>query len=147
MPIVKILKTYDNTNQWKQGDIVDCTNPTVLIEQGLVVLVDTEGNELARPGVIKCPICSFTTDSANELATHILELHQKRTNPVEKKSGKELDIESAQRIGFQTLPEEPKPELPVEDKVLADKADQLRIQRLANLAKGRAAKLAKAQAK
>jgi len=40
MPLCKILVDFENTDGWKVEDVVDITEPRVLIEQGKVELVD-----------------------------------------------------------------------------------------------------------
>ena len=38
MPLCKVIKPFRNTNGWRLGQIVDITNPDVLIQQGKVRL-------------------------------------------------------------------------------------------------------------
>lgn len=76
MPLVKILKNYDNTERWAMGDVVDCTNPTQLIKEGKVVLLNEKGEEIAPPGTpMKCPICLYEGKDPVSLAHHILDDH------------------------------------------------------------------------
>lgn len=76
MPICKIIKQYDNTARWAVGDIVDITNPTQLIKEGKVVLLNEKGEEIAPPGTpMKCPICIFNGKDPIDLANHILSNH------------------------------------------------------------------------
>lgn len=76
MPLVKILKNYDNTERWQAGDIVDCTNPIQLIKEGKAVLLNEKGEEVPAPGTpMKCPICFYEGKDPIDLATHILAKH------------------------------------------------------------------------
>ena len=79
MPQVKILIDYKPIEGWQVGDIVDITDPTVLIEQEKVALVDDDGNVLERPGAINCPMsgCQYKATTAHDLAQHILVVHPK----------------------------------------------------------------------
>ena len=40
--LCKILKNYSNANNWTKGNIVDITDPAMLIRQGLVELHDKD---------------------------------------------------------------------------------------------------------
>jgi len=48
MPLVKILQNYQNAEGWKAGDVVDVTEPTQLIAQNKVALVDKEGKVVSQ---------------------------------------------------------------------------------------------------
>ena len=76
MPLVKVLKSYDNAEHWGVDDIVDCTNPLQLIKEGKVVLLNEKGEEIAPPGTpMKCPICLYEGKDPVDLANHILGSH------------------------------------------------------------------------
>ena len=76
MPTCKILQSYDNTERWSVGDVVEITNPTQLIKEGKVVMLNEKGEEIAPPGVVmKCPICIYEGKSPVDLAHHILDSH------------------------------------------------------------------------
>lgn len=153
MAMCKILIEYNNTNNWHENDIVDITNPWKLIEEGKVVLVDDEGNPMERPGVLHCPICSFSAKNAIDLATHIINRHprkgsepaavrvadKEKPDVLEKNEAKEglppqealAKLEATGIIGVED-----------NDEITAKK-EKIRMQRLLNMQKARAAKKAK----
>lgn len=53
MSYCKIIKHFPNANNWNTGDIVDITDPIVLIEQGLVELVVEEQSKPEEVEVVK----------------------------------------------------------------------------------------------
>ena len=76
MPICKILENYDNTERWIKDQVVEITNPTQLIKEGKVVLLNEKGEEIAPPGTpMKCPICLYEGKDPVSLAHHILDDH------------------------------------------------------------------------
>lgn len=80
MPLVKKLdpnwKPSENPNL-QVGETIEMTDPKVLVQNGQAVLIDKYGNEIRREsGILMCPICSYKTDDAFGLASHIL-THQK----------------------------------------------------------------------
>ena len=80
MPICKILENYDNTERWVKNQTVEITNPTQLIKEGKVVLLNEKGEEIAPPGTpMKCPICLFEGKDPVDLANHILDKHAKKS--------------------------------------------------------------------
>jgi hypothetical protein len=83
MPVCRIKQNYDNTSRWVIGDVVDITNPTQLIKEGKVVLLNERGEEIAPPGTpMKCPICIYQAKDPIDLANHILGNHSgKPTDP------------------------------------------------------------------
>ena len=149
----KILVDYTNTSNWKPGEIVDITNPWRLIEEGKAVLVDDEGNPMERPGVLHCPICSFSARNAIDLATHIIDRHprkgseptamrvadKEKPSVMEKNEAKEglppqealAKLEATGVVGIE------------DDDEVRVKKEQLRRQRLLNLQRAREAKKAK----
>jgi uncharacterized C2H2 Zn-finger protein len=90
MPLVKIIKDYDNAEGWVEGDVVDITDPEQLIKEGKVVLLDESGEETEKEGEIKCPTCLRTDfKTALELADHIYEAHPyKSGRPTPGREGK-----------------------------------------------------------
>ena len=76
MPTCKILQSYDNSEHWSIGDVVEITNPAQLIKEGKVVLLNEKGEEIAPPGApMKCPICVYEGKDPVDLAHHILDSH------------------------------------------------------------------------
>ena len=132
----------------KIGETVDITDYRQLVLNGIAVLVDEQGNELALPGQkFACPVCFRETESLDEFVAHASN-HKKgvvTASPtvaeVENMRGSaepnevapvEETVPVASVIGGSEIPEE----------VVVDKAEELKRQRLANLARGRAAKVA-----
>lgn len=153
MPSCKILVDYANMNGWKKDDIVDITNPWTLIEQGKVVLVDDEGNPMERPGVLHCPICSFSAKNAIDLATHIIDRHpRKGSEPAAMRvADKEKPYIAEKNEAKEGLaPQEALAKLEAtgvvgveDDNEIKAKKEKIRMQRLLNLQKARASKIAK----
>ena len=75
MPNVKILKEYDSTEGWKAGQIADITNPWTLIEQGIAVLVDEQGNEIEHPDILMNIKKSVTSKDALSLIRQMIDTH------------------------------------------------------------------------
>jgi hypothetical protein len=74
----KILLDYYNVDGWRVGDVVEITNPTQLIKEGKVVMLNEKGEEVAPSWVsLKCPICVFEGKTPFDLAHHILDTHTK----------------------------------------------------------------------
>lgn len=83
MPKVRIIQDYKPAEGWRVGQIVDISDVGRLLEEGKVVLVDEEGQEMERPGVLHCPICPYDAKTAIDLANHILGMHpRKGTKPM-----------------------------------------------------------------
>lgn len=61
----------------KIGDVIDMTSADALVDQGMAVYVDEQGNELQKKSAtgLKCPTCTFVTDDQYDLASHILVDH------------------------------------------------------------------------
>ncbi len=81
MPLCVIVETYPNAEGWKAGDIVDITNPDVLIKQGKVLPVDSQSQ--AGPPFI-CPICGFKAKTRLGFTSHM----RKHINEQAKAKGK-----------------------------------------------------------
>lgn len=148
MPRVRILVDYQPKEGWKVGDIVDITNPWTLIDEGKVVLVDDDGNPMERPGLLHCPICTYSAKTALDLAQHIIDEHPKKAaQPTPIRMAKKTVTKNVEP----GLPpaeavakiEEEKKEEELSDTEALDRKEQIRRTRLANLAKARAAREAK----
>ena len=82
MPLVKKINPnwVPSENKGLQvGDIIDMPNSQALVDSGMAVYVDKDGNELKRIGKSPCPICTFSTDDPYALADHILNKHPRKS--------------------------------------------------------------------
>lgn len=94
MPLVKILRDYENAEGWAPGDIVDVTNPWRLIDEGKVALVDERGHVVSQDhSMAKKLVDNLGQEESLKLAMDIL---KKQPVPV-------------------TVEEEPEPEPVVEE--------------------------------
>lgn len=85
MPLVKKIKAEWEPSEnkgLKVGETIDMTDAQRLVDQGLAVYVDENGNELQRKGHFDCPICTFTTDNPYALANHILMTHPRKGSAI-----------------------------------------------------------------
>jgi len=89
MAICKIIKDYYNVEGWKKGDIVDISEPAVLIQQGKVKLISAdevkqenkemrktveaaaEGAQAEFADSFKCSVCGKVCKSAAGLKSHM----------------------------------------------------------------------------
>ena len=79
MPTCKIVQDYYTVEGWRVGDVVEITNPTQLLKEGKVVLLNDKGEEVPPPGVVlQCPICPVIEKDAVSLAHHILAHAEKK---------------------------------------------------------------------
>jgi hypothetical protein len=85
MPICKIIKEWNNTDNWMPGDKVDISDPWMLVKEGKVILLDDQGKETVPPGTeMKCPICVYTGIDPFAYARHILSHEKKEVEVTEK---------------------------------------------------------------
>jgi hypothetical protein len=79
----------------KVGDKFFTTDVERLVAEGKAILIDENGNELSRGVTTRCPVCSFTTVDAIELANHILSEHQKKAEKPVVEEKKETPVVSS----------------------------------------------------
>ena len=134
------------------GETIDITDFRQLVLNGAVVLVDEQGNETPLPGQkFACPVCLRETESLDEFVAHTSS-HKKGVATASP------TIAEAENTRGSAEPNEVAPveeTLPVELQAVAKaddfvsetavdtKAEELKKQRLANLAKARAARFGK----
>lgn len=154
----------------KIGDTIDMTNADALVDQGMAVYVDAQGNELQKKSAkgLECPTCTFVTDDQYDLASHILIDHPRsKTEAISVPSVFSVDpVVTGTTTQASTQPdkvdvvvepvnqttEEPKAEEPkvVENSQKAFKdmtPEEQKAWRIANLAKGREAAKARKEEK
>jgi len=107
------------------GEIVDVTDYSGLVKNGMAVLVDKDGNELELPGQkFTCPICFLVFDGVMALTAHLTTHLKKNQENLEQKILKE---EVAQKIATEIVAEPPVEKK--EEKVVTEVSEEIKIKR------------------
>lgn len=78
MPLVKILKNYENTSGWSAGQILDISNVDTLVKEGNAVLVDGQGNEIEHISTLKQLRKMVTTVQGMEMINSLISRHPEK---------------------------------------------------------------------
>lgn len=90
MALVKIIKDYNPSEGWQVGEIVDITDPTLLIAEGKVIPVDESGKELFQEDFLSfgLPVGTSTNQGGRiknkkKSPRYFYLEHEKQANPDE----------------------------------------------------------------
>ena len=141
----------------KVGETVDITDYRQLVLNGIAVLVDEQGNEMPLPGQkFACPICFKETENLAGFVNHV-DGHKKGVRTTSPTVAEVENTRGAAEPNVVAPVEEIVPAVSVEAEAeeivddfvstgslpTMDKAEELRRQRVANMAKARLARVQK----